>query len=82
VRRISAKPQRIRFFGKPLAPVVAAIDFRARRCGRTFWLAVGYNLLAVPVAISRVVTLLIAAALRGINSLRPSPSDQNRLTAF
>jgi len=53
------------FLGKPLAPVVAAIDLsrRARRLMRqNLGLAVGYNLLAVPIAICGVVTPLIAAA--------------------
>jgi P-type Cu2+ transporter len=52
------------FLGKPLAPVVAAIDL-SRQAGhlmrQNLWLAVGYNLLAVPIAISGVVTPLIAA---------------------
>jgi len=53
------------FLGKPLAPVLAAIDLsrRARRLMRqNLGLAVGYNLLAVPIAICGVVTPLIAAA--------------------
>jgi Cu2+-exporting ATPase len=53
------------FLGKPLSPVVAAIDLsrKALRLMRqNLWLAVGYNFLAVPIAIVGVVTPLIAAA--------------------
>src|SRR5665647_2840834 len=51
------------FLGKPLAPVVAAIDYSRKALHlmrQNLWLAVGYNLLEVPIAISGVVTPLIA----------------------
>ena len=60
------------FLGKPLAPVVAAIDFSRRALHlmrQNLWLAVGYNLFAVPIAISGVVTPLIAAAAMSGSSL-------------
>ncbi|MBR0822723.1 cation-translocating P-type ATPase [Bradyrhizobium liaoningense] len=75
------------FLGRPLAPVVAAID-SARKAlhlmRQNLWLAIGYNVLAVPVAISGVVTPLIAAAAMSgssilvmLNSLRArSPSRE------
>jgi Cu2+-exporting ATPase len=53
------------FLGKELSPVVAAID-HARKAvhlmKQNIWLAVGYNALAVPVAIVGLATPLIAAA--------------------
>jgi cation transport ATPase len=60
------------FLGKPLAPVVAAIDFSRKALllmRQNLRLAVGYNLLAVPIAISGVVTPLIAAAAMSGSSM-------------
>jgi Cu2+-exporting ATPase len=61
------------FLGKPLAPVVAAIDHSRKALHlmrQNLWLAVGYNLLAVPIAISGIVTpLIVAAAISGSSIL-------------
>ncbi len=60
------------FLGDRLAPVVAAIGFsrKALRLMRqNLWMAAGYNLLAVPLAIAGLATPLVAAAAMSGSSL-------------
>ena len=60
------------FLGDRLAPVVAAIGLsqKALRLMRqNLWLAAGYNLLAVPLAIAGMATPLVAAAAMSGSSL-------------
>jgi Cu2+-exporting ATPase len=60
------------FLGKPLAPVLAAIDFSRQALHlmrQNLGLAIVYNMLAVPLAICGLVTPLIAAAAMSGSSI-------------
>jgi Cu2+-exporting ATPase len=60
------------FLGKPLAPVLAAIDFSRKALylmRQNLFLAIVYNMLAVPLAICGLVTPLIAAAAMSGSSI-------------
>ena len=60
------------FLGKPLAPVLAAIDFSRKALHvmrQNLWLAIVYNFFAVPLAICGLVTPLIAAAAMSGSSI-------------
>jgi Cu2+-exporting ATPase len=60
------------FLSNELSPVVAAIDYSRKAVmlmKQNLWLAVGYNALAVPVAIIGLATPLIAAAAMSGSSL-------------
>ncbi len=60
------------FLGDRLAPVVTAIGFSRKALGlmrQNLWLAAGYNLFAVPLAIAGLATPLVAAVAMSGSSL-------------
>ena len=60
------------FLGDRLAPVVGAIGFSRKALGlmqQNLWLAAGYNLVAVPLAIAGLATPLVAAVAMSGSSL-------------
>jgi Cu2+-exporting ATPase len=77
------------FLGRPLAPLLSAIDYARKALQlmrQNLLIAVGYNLVAVPIAISGVVTPLIAAAAMSgssilvmLNALRARGVAEERL---
>jgi Cu2+-exporting ATPase len=60
------------FLGNELTPVLAAIDYSRkamRLMQQNLWLAVGYNILAVPIAVAGFATPLVAALAMSGSSL-------------